>query len=231
MDEILFHQLFERESSTYTYIVADPVSREAVLIDPVMETVERDQQVLAENNLRLQWILETHVHADHITGAARLRAATGARIAMGRAGHVAGADRLLDDGDRIEFGCLALTVLTTPGHTGSCVSYKMVDRVFTGDALLIGGCGRTDFQEGSAERLYDSIHQKIFSLPETTLIYPSHDYEGRTHSTVGDEKRGNPRLGGGKSKAEFVEIMANLQLAPPKKIAVALPANLRCGQV
>lgn len=229
MGRLLFQQLFEKESSTYTYLLADAATREAVILDPVRETVARDLKLIRELDLKLRYVLETHVHADHVTGAGALREATGAKIGLARAAGVATADLPLDDGARIGFGQLALQVIATPGHTDGCLSYYLGDRVFTGDALLIRLAGRTDFQQGSAKRLYESL-QKLFKLPDETLVYPAHDYAGFTSSTIGDEKKHNARIGGGKSEFEFVSIMNGLNLPPPKKLAEAVPANMKCGQ-
>lgn len=231
MTPMFFRQLFEPTSSTYTYLLADLDAKEAVLIDPVKETVERDVALLSELGLKLRYVLETHVHADHVTGAGELRKRTGAQTVVSKHGGAPCADVLVDEGDSIRFGRFALEVRATPGHTDGCVSYVTDDhqRVFTGDALLIRGCGRTDFQQGDSRKLFASVHGRIFTLPESCAIYPGHDYQGRTASSVSEEKRFNPRLGGGKTEAEFVEIMQNLKLAPPKQIAVAVPANQRCG--
>jgi glyoxylase-like metal-dependent hydrolase (beta-lactamase superfamily II) len=226
----IFRQLFEPESSTYTYLLADAATREAVLIDPVRETVERDLEVLHDLGLELTHVLETHVHADHVTGAAELRRRTGARTVVSAHGGAPCADVLVDDGDAIRFGAHTLDVRATPGHTDGCVSYVLRDHsmAFTGDALLIRGAGRTDFQQGDARKLYRSVTQKLFTLPDDTLLYPAHDYRGRTVTTVAEEKAHNPRLAH-KSEAEFVAIMKELKLAPPKKIQEAVPANRRCG--
>lgn len=226
----LFRQLFEPESSTYTYLLADNETKEAVLIDPVRESLERDLEVLRDLGLSLTHVLETHVHADHVTGAAELRLRTGAKIVVSAHGGAPCADVLVDDGDAVQFGAHALEVRATPGHTDGCVSYVLGDHsmAFTGDALLIRGAGRTDFQQGDARKLYRSVTQKIFTLPDDTLLYPAHDYRGRTVTTVREEKAHNPRLAN-KSEAEFVDIMKELKLAPPKRIQEAVPANQRCG--
>jgi glyoxylase-like metal-dependent hydrolase (beta-lactamase superfamily II)/rhodanese-related sulfurtransferase len=226
---MLFRQLFDAESATYTYLIADEATREAAIIDPVREQVARDLELLRELDLKLIYTLETHVHADHVTGSGALRDATGARIVVARAAGASCADIHVDDHQVLSLGRQRIEILATPGHTAGCVSYRMQDRVFTGDALLIRGTGRTDFQSGSAPALYDSINVKLFHLPDETLVYPGHDYKGRTVSTIGEEKRFNPRLAG-KSKEEFIKIMGELRLAPPKKISEALPANLACGQ-
>ena len=228
---MLIRQLFDPETSTYTYLLADAATREAVLIDPVLEQVERDLQTLRELELTLVAALDTHVHADHVTGLGALREKTGCVTVLSERAGSGWADRLVKQGDRVAFGRHTLEVRETPGHTDGCVTYVTDDHgmVFTGDALLIRGCGRTDFQQGDARTLYRSVHAQVLSLPDETLVYPGHDYKGRTVSTVGEEKRWNPRLGGERSIEDFVEIMARLNLAYPKKIDVALPLNLRCG--
>lgn len=228
---MLFRQFFDPETSTYTYLLADAATREAVLIDPVREHFDRDRQFLDELGLTLRYTLETHVHADHITSSGMFRNALGSKSVVSKHGGAACADVLADHGDVIRFGSHALEVRRTPGHTDGCVSF--VDpsgrRVFTGDALLIRGCGRTDFQQGSAQTLYHSVHEQIFTLPDDYLIYPGHDYKGRTCSSVREEKAYNPRLGGSHNEADFVKIMEELKLGQPKKIAEAVPANLACG--
>jgi len=221
---MIFRQLFDPASSTYTYLIGDTQTREAIIIDPVDEQIERDLALLREQNLSLQYVLEPHVHADHITSANLLKAKTGARSAVGQACGASGFDQQLGDGDEIRFGNEVITVMTTPGHTPGGVSLLWRDRIFTGDALLIGGCGRTDFQNGSSQQLYHSVTQKLFTLPEDTLVFPGHDYKGRRVSTIGEEKATNPRFVG-KSEAEFVELMANLNLPMPKRIDEAVPAN------
>ncbi len=228
---MLFRQLFDSESSTYTYLLADEQSREAVIIDAVWENVARDLELIDDLGLKLVYALETHVHADHVTALASLREHTGCRTVVSAKAGVTCADRLVREGDQVRFGSRALEVLETPGHTAGCLSYVTDDRsrVFTGDALLIRGSGRTDFQQGDSRQLYRSIHSKIFTLPDATLVFPGHDYKGRTVSSVGEEKRLNPRLGGGRSEAEFAVIMAELDLPYPRKLDLALPANLACG--
>ncbi|AKU92450.1 MBL fold metallo-hydrolase [Vulgatibacter incomptus] len=228
---MLFRQLFDPESSTYTYLLADEATGEAVIIDPVLEQAERDLALIEALGLKLVYVIDTHVHADHITASDLLRKRTGCTTILSEKAGVECADRPVKDGDRIRFGSQELEVLETPGHTSGCLSFVTGDRAmaFTGDALLIGGTGRTDFQQGDAHQLYRSITEKLFRLPESTVVYPGHDYKGRTASTIGDEKRLNPRLGQGKTEEDFVEIMANLGLPYPKKIDAALPANLRCG--
>jgi glyoxylase-like metal-dependent hydrolase (beta-lactamase superfamily II)/rhodanese-related sulfurtransferase len=228
---MLFRQMFDPTSSTYTYLLADEETREAVIIDPVLDHVDRDAQLIEELGLRLQYTLDTHVHADHVTGSGSLANRLGTRTVLSERAGVGYADVLVKDGDVVHFGRHALEVRETPGHTDGCLTYVTGDRsrAFTGDALLIRGCGRTDFQQGDSRALFASVHEKIFSLPDATLVYPGHDYKGRCCSSVGEEKRYNPRLGGGKTLAEFMAIMADLHLAPPRQIAVAVPANLHCG--
>lgn len=228
---MLFRQLFDAESSTYTYLLADPSTRDAVIIDPVIEQVDRDATLIAELGLTLRYALDTHVHADHVTGAGLLRERLRCQTVLSERAGVGCADVLVKHGDTIAFGAYRLEVRETPGHTSSCLSYVTADQTiaFTGDALLIRGCGRTDFQQGDARQLYQSVHRELFSLPPTTLIYPAHDYKGRTATSIDEEVRHNPRLGAGKTEEEFVTIMENLQLAYPRKIDVALPRNLHCG--
>lgn len=228
---MIFEQFFEPDSSTFTYLLGCEHTRQAVLIDTVECDVEKYVAALQKHDLTLVYTLETHVHADHVTAADTLRKRLGSKSVVHRdAGAMCG-DLLVTDGIHVQVGSIDIEVRYTPGHTNGCVSYYVGDRIFTGDALLIGGCGRTDFQQGNAGQLYDSIHKQIFSLPDETLIYPGHDYNGNTVSTVGQEKRENKRLGGQKSRQAFVEIMANLKLAYPKQIDVALPANQACGNI
>jgi glyoxylase-like metal-dependent hydrolase (beta-lactamase superfamily II) len=227
----LFRQLFDKDTSTYTYLLADEDTREAVLIDPVLGQLDRDLELLRELDLQLVYALDTHIHADHITGLSALREATGCKIVVSARAGVNFQDVSAEDGMRLSFGGHELEVRETPGHTDGCLSFVTGDRkmAFTGDTLLIRGTGRTDFQQGSAERLYHSVTEKLFTLPDATLVYPGHDYKGRTVSTIWEEKRFNPRLGQGKSLEEFVEIMDNLDLPRPRHIDVALPANLAGG--
>jgi sulfur dioxygenase len=228
----MFRQLFDQDSSTYTYLLGDAASRDAVLIDPVYEQVQRDVALLRELGLILRWSLETHVHADHVTGAWLLRERAGSRIALSENSGAEGADRYLGQGDRIAFGDRSLEVRETPGHTDGCLTYVLDDesRAFTGDCLLIRGCGRTDFQQGDAGRMYRSVHQQLFTLPSGCLLYPGHDYRGLTVTSVAEEKQFNPRLGGELSESDFAGYMRHLGLAHPKKIDIAVPANLKCGR-
>ncbi len=229
---MLFRQLFDPQSATYSYLLGDGSAREAVLIDPVYEQVRRDAALLEELGLKLLYTLETHVHADHVTGAWLLRRRQGSQIALSRSCGANGADRLLDHGDKVAFGERYLSVRATPGHTAGCVTYVLdtEDLAFTGDCLLIRGCGRTDFQGGDAGRMYDSVHTQIFTLPADCLLYPGHDYRGLTVTSVGEEKAFNPRLGGQLSQGDFVGYMENLGLDHPKKMDIAVPANLKCGR-
>lgn len=213
---MIFRQLFDSESSTYTYLLADSSTREAILIDPVLEKVDRDLKVLHELGLKLSWILETHVHADHVTGAAKIRDVTGARIGLCGKSGATGMDRKLSDGDVVKAGEVELRVLETPGHTNGCLSYYGMGRVFTGDALFIRSNGRTDFQEGSAVTLYHSITEKLYHLPDETLVYPAHDYQGMTCSSILEEKLSNKRIPAGQSLEKFVQIMNGLNLPEPK---------------
>lgn len=232
---MIFRQLFEPQSSAYTYLVACEETREAALVDPVLEAVERDLALLAELGLTLKYTLETHIHADHVTGAARLREETGSRAGVPEKSGADHADMPIREGESVIVGELRLEPLYTPGHTDDHHAYLLrapdVGRVFTGDALMIDGCGRTDFQNGDAATLYRSVHEKLFVLPEDTLVYPGHDYQQRRVSSVGQEKARNPRLGGGKTIEEFVAIMAGLDLPRPKKMDVAVPANRECGEI
>jgi len=229
---MLFRQLLDAASSTYTYLLADETTLDAVLIDPVFEQFERDAALLRELRLDLRYTLDTHVHADHVTAAWRFRESVGSRIVISKRSGAEGADVYVDDGDVVRAGEVALVVRATPGHTDGCVTYVTADRrmAFTGDALLIRGAGRTDFQQGDAQALFRSITQAIFSLPDDCLLYPAHDYGGRTVTTVAEEKCWNPRVGGDASEADFVGYMQNLGLPHPKQIDVAVPANMVCGK-
>jgi sulfur dioxygenase len=229
---MIFRQLFDPQSSTYTYLLADSATREAVLIDPVFEHARRDTALIEELGLKLAWTLETHVHADHVTGASLLKRRFGSMIALSRDSGAEGADRKLADGESVHFGKRSLEVHGTPGHTGGCLSYVLDDHsmAFTGDALLIRGCGRTDFQGGDAHKLFRSVRDKIFSLPDPCLIYPAHDYRGLTSSSVAEERMYNPRLAESVGEGDFVGYMTHLGLAHPKLMALAVPANLRCGR-
>ncbi|XP_009602247.1 persulfide dioxygenase ETHE1 homolog, mitochondrial-like [Nicotiana tabacum] len=235
--KLVFRQLFEKESSTYTYLLADALhpQKPALLIDPVDKTADRDLALIKELGLTLIYAINTHVHADHVTGSGLIKTKLpGVKSIISKASN-AKADLFVESGDKIHFGDIFLEVRATPGHTLGCVTYVTGNgpnqphpRVaFTGDALLIRGCGRTDFQGGSSDKLYDSVHSQIFTLPKDTLVYPAHDYKGFTVSTVGEEMQYNPRLS--KDKETFKNIMQNLSLSYPKMMDVAVPANMVCG--
>ncbi len=226
---LIFRQLFEPLSSTYTYLIGCEETGQALLIDPVVNSVERDLAEVQGLGLRLALTLDTHIHADHITGALTLKERTGSRIAAAAMDRLPCADVGVVEGVPLQVGSLALQPLHTPGHTDGHFAYVLGERVFTGDALLIDGCGRTDFQNGNAADLYRSVGQKLFSLPDDQLVYPGHDYQGRRVSSIGQEKARNPRLGGGRQLQEFERIMAELELPYPKFIDHAVPGNRRCG--
>jgi sulfur dioxygenase len=220
--------LFDAPSGTYTYILMHPETRDAIIIDPVEEQIDRDLEVLKSYNLNLRFAVETHAHADHITSAAKLVELTGAKTAAPADCGITTASIQLKHGDTLVCGTETLKALHTPGHTGGSMCFVWGDHVFTGDTLLINGCGRTDFQSGSAQALYQSIQQHLFTLPDDTTVWPGHDYQGRTHTTIGFEKQNNQRLAG-KTEAEFVAIMDGLNLPRPKRIDEAVPANLTSG--
>ena len=226
---MIFRQLFEPLSSTYTYLFGCEASGEAVLVDPAMPMWERDLAAVQELGLRLAWTLDTHLHADHITSALHLKRAAKSRIANAAMDRLPCADLGIEDGRPFQVGSLQFMPLHTPGHTDSHFAYRIGDRVLTGDALLIDGCGRTDFQNGDAPTLYRSICEKLFALPDDTLVYPAHDYQQRRVSTIGQEKARNPRVGAGRSVEEFSRIMRELDLPYPKFIDYALPGNRQCG--
>ena len=225
---MIFKQLFDPETWTYTYLIADPASKEAVFIDPVNTHIDDYIALLEVHNLQLKYSLETHVHADHITASGLLRQRTGAQTAVSGLCGAEAADIQIQDGDIFKFGSEQIKVIATPGHTPGSISFLWRDRVFTGDALFIGGCGRTDFQGGDAGALYDCITQRLFTLPDETLVYPGHDYQGRWVSSIIQERTTNPRLAG-KTREQFIEIMNNLNLPKPRLIDEAVPANRYCG--
>lgn len=228
---MLFRQLFDYETWTYTYLIADPQTGEATLVDPVIEQVERDLKLLQELGLTLKYCLETHVHADHITGTGKLRDETGCEGIVPEHAQVACANQIVRHGDTLRVGAVKIRAIATPGHTDSHMAYLVNgDRVLTGDALFIRGCGRTDFQSGDAGTLYDSVTQHLFTLPDNTLVYPGHDYRGHSVSTIAEEKRWNPRFAG-KTREQFIQFMNGLNLPNPKRIMEAVPANERCGNV
>jgi glyoxylase-like metal-dependent hydrolase (beta-lactamase superfamily II) len=226
---MIFRQLFDTPSSTLTYLIADDRGA-AVIIDPVLEQAEQYLELLNELKLTLVWALDTHIHADHITGADALKQRTGATTVIAASCGASGYDRQLVDGEILVFGDESLRVIATPGHTPGSLCYLWRDRLFTGDTLMINACGRTDFQRGSSTEMYRSITQKLFILPDETLVYPGHDYKGRRVSSIGEEKVLNLRIAG-KSEQEFCDIMDNLNLATPKRMHEAVPANLLGGRV
>lgn len=232
--KLIFRQLFDSSSSTYTYLVADPATHQAIIIDTVFEQHQRDRALIEELGLTLVAALDTHCHADHVTGSWLMQQATGCRIGVskGYGEAVQGADLRLEHGDHINLGARHLEVMATPGHTDGCLTFVTDDRsmAFTGDCLMIRGTGRCDFQQGNASRMFHSITEQIFSLPDDCLVYPAHDYSGRTVSSISEERAHNPRLGGQATERDFVGCMENLHLAHPKQIAVAVPANLRSGK-
>jgi glyoxylase-like metal-dependent hydrolase (beta-lactamase superfamily II) len=225
---MILRQLFDTSSSSYSYLLAD--AGEAVLIDPILEKVDRDAALISELGLRLVYAIDTHVHADHVTGGGQLRKRLGCRQVAPAIAAVACADVHVHDGDALRFGDTTLRVLATPGHTAGCTSWHEPagGRVFTGDTLLVRTCGRTDFQGGDAGTLYDSVLTKLFTLPDQTVVCPAHDYRGFTSTTIAEEKKFNARLAR-RTREEFIELMAKLNLPMPKRIAEALPANMQCG--
>lgn len=226
---LIFRQLFDHDTWTYTYLLADAASKEAVLIDTVKEQAERDLGILKELGLKLKYVLDTHVHADHVTGASKLRAATGAKTALSKSAGVTCADLGLEDGQELSFGGFKIMAMATPGHTDTCMSYYSEGMVFTGDTLFVRDVGRTDFQQGSSQKMFDSIRGKLFHLPKDTLVYPGHDYRGRMVSTIEEEKKLNPKVGTSHSFEHFKAEMDAMKLGPPKRLHIAVPANLKCG--
>lgn len=226
---MIFRQLFEPVSSTYTYLLGCNETGEAALIDPVMPAWQRDLQVVNELGLRLVMTIDTHIHADHITSASLLKREVGSRIAVPALDSLPCTDVGMEDGSPLQIGGLKLDPMHTPGHTDNHFAIVAGDRVFTGDALLIDGCGRTDFQSGDSRALYESVRGKLFGLPAETLVYPAHDYQGRWVSSIAQERRRNPRLGGDRTLEDFVALMADLELPYPKFIEYAVPGNLACG--
>jgi sulfur dioxygenase len=227
---MLFRQLLDQETDTYTYLIADLTTKEAVLVDPVLEQVDRDVKWLKELGLTLKFCLETHIHADHITGTGKLRELIGCEGIVPENAHAACANRFVKHGEVLQVGEIEIQAIATSGHTDSHMAYLVNGtHLLTGDSLLIRGCGRTDFQSGDAGTLYDNVTQRLFTLPDTTLVYPGHDYRGNMVSTIGEEKQWNPRFVG-RERGQFIEFMNNLNLPSPKKIAEAVPANELCGK-
>jgi len=222
-------QLFDPATSTYSYLLWNEKTRQAALIDSVKEQVARDIKLIKQLGLQLKYTLETHIHADHVTGSGLLRDEFNSQAAVHKNSESSCANILLSDGDTLKLGDESIDIVYTPGHTNTDISYRIEDTVFTGDALLINGCGRTDFQSGDAHALYHSITEKLFTLDDETIVYPGHDYNGFTASTIGREKTFNPRLGNNKTEEAFVAIMDSLILDPPARIDIAVPGNLQCG--
>jgi sulfur dioxygenase len=229
---LLFRQLFDAATGTFTYLLADAASGQGVLIDSVFEQHARDLSLIQELGIELVASIDTHAHADHVTGSWLMHQATGCAIGLAAAARAENVTLPLTHGDRVVFGGRSLEVRSTPGHTDGCVSYVLDDQsmAFTGDALLVRGCGRCDFQQGNANTLYRSITEQLLSLPDTCLLYPGHDYTGRTVTSVAEEKAFNARLGGDADERDFVGYMENLKLPHPHKIAEALPGNMRSGK-
>ena len=229
---MLFRQLFDAISSTYTYILGCKTCNDAIIIDPVFEQHNRDSALLRELGLTLKYTIDTHIHADHVTGSWLLKESEGAKIALSENYDAMGVDLKLKDGMSLSFGKHSITALSTPGHTAGCLTFVTRERLtaFTGDCLLIRGVGRTDFQSGDVQTLWSSIVDKIFSLPDDCLLYPGHDYMGRTVSSVAEERQFNPRIGGEAGKEDFAGSMNNLGLPHPKQLDIALPANLKSGK-
>ena len=223
---MIFEQLFDTKSSTYTYIISSGKGREALIIDPVIEHTDEYIKVLENLELKLVKVIDTHIHADHVTGLNELNQRTNCIRIMGENSKSEVIDIKLKEDENVKIDNINLKVMYTPGHTDCSYSYLLNDRVFTGDTLLINGTGRTDFQNGSAHQAYDSLFGKLLKLPEETLVYPAHDYNGKKYSTIGSEKSKNPRLQVS-SKEEYAEIMDNLNLANPKMMDIAVPANLK----
>lgn len=226
---MIFRQLFEPLSSTYTYLIGCTETGQALLIDPVVNAIDRDLAVLAECGLTLAWTLDTHIHADHITAALHLRRRVGSRIAAPAIERLPCVDHGVTDGVPFRVGSISVDCLHTPGHTEGHFAYALPDRVFTGDALLIDGCGRIDFQKGDAQALYRSVTTTLFALPDDHLVFPGHDYQQRRVSSIGQEKTRNPRLGNGMTLDAFLHLMAELKLPYPKFIDYAVPGNRQCG--
>lgn len=228
-NDLIFRQLFDHETWTYTYLLADAKSREAILIDTVKERADRDLALLEELGLKLKYVLDTHVHADHVTGAAKLKAATGALSGVSKVAGVKQAELALEDGQELSYGPFKLRVISTPGHTNTCLSFYSEGMVFTGDTLFVRDVGRTDFQQGSNEKMFESIREKLFALPPETLVYPGHDYRGHQVSTIAEEMEFNPKVRTENQYEDFKAKMEAMKLGPPKRLDISVPANLRGG--
>lgn len=226
---LIFRQLFDYETWTYTYLLADADSKEAILIDTVKERADRDLNLLKELGLNLKYVLDTHVHADHITGAALLKKATKAKSGVSKVAEVKAAELALEDGQELSYGKFKIKAIATPGHTNTCMSFYSEGMLFTGDTLFIRDVGRTDFQQGSNEKMYQSITKKFFTLPAETLVYPGHDYNGHLVSTIAEEMKFNPKVGTQNTYEDFKKKMEAMKLGAPKRLDVSVPANLRGG--
>lgn len=222
-------QLFDYDTWTYTYLLWDEKTKEAALIDSVAEQVDRDMQHIDELGLKVKYLFETHIHADHITGAGPIRKRTGGQIIIHEKSNSECADILAVEGDNFKLGEQEIRVLHTPGHTNNDITYLIQGAAFTGDTLLVRDCGRTDFQLGSNQMMFESLTEKLFQLPENTRVFPAHDYKGFSQSTIGEEKQFNVRVGKGKSYEDFCTIMDNLNLPNPKRMDTSVPGNLKCG--
>lgn len=227
----MFRQWLEEVSHTYTYLIADDKTKRGFVIDPVVETFERDSALIEELGIQVEWVIETHVHADHVTAASLFRKKFQSKIGVSKFSGAQKADRYFEDQEKLDLAGVLVQAITTPGHTDGCISYYVasLQSVFSGDALLIRGCGRTDFQQGSSENLFHSVREKLFQLPDNTFVYPAHEYKGRSVSTIAEEKKFNPRLNLNVTLSEFQKIMANLNLAKPAQIEKAVPLNMQCG--
>ena len=226
---MFIEQLFDPATSTFSYLLWDEKSKHAALIDSVKEQFERDARLIGQLGLTLKYTLETHIHADHITGSGLLRDEFNCQVGVHKNSNAECADILLSDGNTLKLGEKSIAIIYTPGHTDTDISYRIDEAIFSGDTLLVNGCGRTDFQSGDASNLYHSVTEKLFSLDDDTTVYPGHDYNGFTATTIGREKAFNPRLGNNRSEEEFIAIMDGLKLAPPARMDTAVPGNQHCG--
>ena len=224
-----FRQFFDKDTSTLTYLIFDSDTKEGLIIDPVKEQFANNLNYIEELDIVIKYIIDTHVHADHVTSSSMIRKATGGKIVFGEMSEVKCADILIKDGEKLNFGRFKIKAISTPGHTDACTSFYTEGRLFTGDTLLIRSCGRTDFQEGDPSKLFESITKKLFLFPEKTLVYPGHDYLGRTVSSIGEEKKFNSRINSKQTLKDFVKIMNNLDLPKPKMIDESVRMNLKCG--
>ena len=231
MNSIKIRQLFDYETWTYTYLLWCKETKQCLLIDSVIEQIDRDLKLIRKIGLNLKYVLETHVHADHITGADAIRKKMNIKIIYGSKTGVKGADIYLDDNQLLDLGNHKIKAIHTPGHTSGCTSYYIEGYIFTGDTLFIEGTGRTDFQGGSSSDTYDSVTKKIFSFPDSTIIYPAHNYNGFTCSTIKEEKDSNPNVGLNISKEDFIDNESKKERPYPKRFDIAVPANMNCGKI